>query len=49
MLAILLVLLSVTVIVWFACNFGRGPTRRALPWSASDVHEHHIDMFVDSP
>ena len=23
------------------------PARRALPWSASDIREHRVDMFVD--
>jgi len=25
----------------------RKPARRNLPWSATDVREHYVDMFVD--
>ncbi|XZE35624.1 hypothetical protein SH501x_001126 [Pirellulaceae bacterium SH501] len=45
-----LMLLAVTLIPGiFAVTFygWRTSARRNLPWSATDVREHYVDMFVD--
>ena len=40
-------IVGIVLAVWIARRMVHTPARRALPYSASQIREHKIDLFVD--